>query len=122
MEKFHCNLSDEIDQDDRTTATHLRTLLQLILTEGMIAPLLITMWDHMDGCANQYRCESAINLLSCLALDFSIIIIRVVRIPVNRKDVVDGLNGRNKWMIKSATTNLLNPELIRDEPIVFKFM
>ena len=35
----------------------------------MIDPLLTTMWDNTDGCANQNRCESAIYLLSRLALD-----------------------------------------------------
>ena len=80
------------------------------------------MWDHMDGCTNQYRCEFSINLLSCVTLDFSIIINRVIAVPVNGKDVVDVLNDRNKWMIKSEKTYLLNPELFRDDPIVFKFM
>ena len=36
MAKFHCNLSDESDQFDRTTAKHLRILFQFLLTKGVI--------------------------------------------------------------------------------------
>ena len=48
-EQFHSNLSDESDQNDITIATHLHILLQFILTKGMIAPFLKTIWDHRDG-------------------------------------------------------------------------
>ena len=54
------------------------------------------MWYHMDGCANQYRCASAIYLLSYLASSFSIIIDIIVGAPKHGKYVVDGLNTRDK--------------------------
>ena len=74
------------------------------------------MWDHMDGCANQYRCTPYIYLLSFLALNFSIIIDIEVGEPRNGKDVVDGLNCRDKWMLKLEMSKLLNTKLIRDDP------
>ena len=37
--------------------------------------------------------------------------------PVNGKYVVDGLNDRKKRIIKLEMTKLLNPEVIRDDPI-----
>ena len=52
--QFNSSLSDESDQDASTTTADLRIIIQFILTKYMIAPLLITMWDHMDGCAKQY--------------------------------------------------------------------
>ena len=59
------------------------------------------MWYHMDGCANQYSCASDIYLLSCLTLEYSIIIINIAVVsPVNGKDVEDGLNDRDKLMLK----------------------
>ena len=83
----------------------------------MIAPYLTTMWDHTYGCVKQYRCASAIYLLSCLALEFSIIGDRSVRAPGNWKDVVDGLNDIYKQMLNSDMAKLLNTKLIKDYPI-----
>ena len=68
MANFYHNLSDESDQSDSTTATHLCIILQFILTKGIIAPLLTTMWDNTDGYAKNYCCGSAIYLLSCISL------------------------------------------------------
>ena len=60
----------------------------------MIASLLTKMWDQMDGCANQYRCESDIYLLSCIYLEVYINIDREVGATGHGKDVVDGTNNR----------------------------
>ena len=76
MTQFNSSLSDESDQDAITTATHLCIIIQFILTNKTIYPYLTTIWDHTDGCANQYRCEKDIYLLSCIALECSIIIER----------------------------------------------
>ena len=78
------------------------------------------MWDHMDGSKKYYHCASDIYLLSCLALEFYIIIYRAVEEPIHRKDVVVGLNSRIKWMLKLSISKLLNSDLIQDDPI-FQF-
>ena len=52
----------------------------------------------------------------------SFIIDRAVGEPVHVKYVIGGLNDRDNRMIKLATPKLLNPELIRDEPMFFKFI
>ena len=54
------------------------------------------MWDHTDVCANQYCCKSDIYLISCISLGFCIIIYRSGRESGHGKDVVDGLNTRDK--------------------------
>ena len=74
----------------------------------MIYPLLKTMWDHTDGCAKQYCCESNIYLLSCPALEFYIIINRAFGAPRNGKYVVDGNNAIDKRMLKLSIAKLLN--------------
>ena len=51
-----------------------------------------------------------------------IFVYRVVGAPGHVKNVVDGLNTRNKLMLKLETEDLLNPELISDDPDIFKFM
>eukprot|EP00957_Ditylum_brightwellii_P190783 14524120-Ditylum_brightwellii.AAC.1 len=49
--------------------------------------------EETDGCAKQYRCASAINLLSTLSMKYNIVINRAVGAPGYGKDVVDGLNA-----------------------------
>ena len=125
MVNFNSLLSDEIDQDASTTVTHLCIILQFLLTKEMIYPYLTTMWDHMDGGAKQYRCASYIYLLSCFSLEFSIIIDRSVRSPGYGGNVIDYMNARDKHMLKLSMVNILNTELIRDDPIfprLCKFM
>ena len=78
----------------------------------MIAPLLTTVRDHTDGCAKQYRCSSTIYLISCLVLEFNIIIDRAVVSPGNGKNVVDGLSARDKRMLTLEMEKLVNPGLI----------
>ena len=54
----------------------------------------------MYGYGNQYHCEYYIYLLSCLVLEFIIIIDRKVFAPGHGKDVVSGINDRYKQVIK----------------------
>ena len=68
MEKSQYHLSDERDQDDITTTTHICILLQLIISKGFIASFSTTMWYHTDGCTNQYRCTSDICLILYIVL------------------------------------------------------
>ena len=74
----------------------------------LIAPLLTTLWDHMDACANKYHCECTIYLLTFIALEFHIIIDRVVVAPGHAKGVVDSMNDRYKQMPKLKTVKLFN--------------
>ena len=80
------------------------------------------MWNHTYGCANHYRCALAIYILPCIALEFSIIVDRIVEAPGHKKDMVDVMNYIDKWMLKLAITKLLNTELIIYDPIIFKFI
>ena len=74
----------------------------------MIAPYLTTMWDPTDGCANPYIFASAVYLLSCLALEFSIVVDKSVGAPGHGIDVFDGMNDRYKRMLKLEMAKLLN--------------
>ena len=100
MAQFHSRLSDEVNQDASTTVTHVCIILQSILTKGLLAPFLTTVLNNTDGCAKQYRCEYAIYLLSCIALEYCIIIDRTVGATDHGKYVVDGLNYIDKLMLK----------------------
>ena len=54
---------------------------------------LITIWENTDGCAEQYRCDSAIYLMSVLSHRHSIIFDWGISAPVNGKEMVDGINA-----------------------------
>ena len=66
----------------------------------------------MDISAKQYCCAPAIYLLSCLDLEFSIIIDKAVGSPGHGKYIVGVMNAREKWMLKLAMKKLLNIKLI----------
>ena len=68
MEKFHYCLSDEIYQDNSTTATHISNIIQFLFPKGFIASLLTTIWYHTYGCANHNCCAYDIYILSFIAL------------------------------------------------------
>ena len=53
-------------------------------------------------------------LLSCVTLDFFVIIDRAVYAFVHGKDVVHGMNAIDKCMLKLAMEKILNHELICD--------
>ena len=66
------------------------------------------MWDHTDGCANQFSCASGIYLLSCLALELCIKIDRAVGELRYGKYIVGVPNSRYKQIIKLETEKILN--------------
>ena len=116
MAEFNPRLSDEIDKDYITTATNLSIILNLILSKYLIDLFMTSMWDHTYSCAKQYHCEYDIYLLSCLDLELRIIIYKAVGEPGHGKDVVDGMNVRDKRIIKLSMAKILNTELIYDDP------
>ena len=80
------------------------------------------MWDHKDG----WKISIDVHLIFIyhliLIYKFCIIIDRAVGAPVHAKDVVDVLNFIDKYMLKLAMINILNIELIYDDPNFYKFM
>ena len=74
------------------------------------------MWDNTDGCVKQYHFTPSIYLISCLSLEFCIIIDIAVGAPVHGKDFVGGMNARDKFMLKLEMVKLLIPELILCNP------
>ena len=54
------------------------------------------MWDKTDGCAKQYRCSIAYNLMYFLSKSYQIVVDRAVDTTGNGKYVVDGFNAVQK--------------------------
>ena len=61
--------------------------------------LLIKRWENSDGCAEQYRCASALYLMSVMSQCYSVTIDRGISAPGHGKEVVDGLNYVDKHHI-----------------------
>ena len=57
-----------------------------------------------------------------LLYNFPLFFFRSFLLPVHGKDVVNGLNGRYKQMLKLAIKKLFNPELIQYDPIFLNFV
>ena len=56
-----------------------------------------TMWVNTDGCEEQFRCATALYLLSMLAHAYKIIIYRGFGAPGHFREVVYGLNDTKKF-------------------------
>ena len=56
-------------------------------------PILSTIWENTDGCAEKYRCATALYLMSVLSQCHSIIFYWGISAPIHVKEVVDGLNA-----------------------------
>ena len=67
------------------------------------------MWENTDGCAEQYRCVSALYLMSVFFQYYSIIVDRGISAPGHGKEVVDGLNAINKLYIYQLMSNVQLP-------------
>ena len=57
---FHYFLSDGIKQDAATTTAHSKRLISLLKDKKVLTTSLNTIWENTDGCAEQYRCASAL--------------------------------------------------------------
>lgn len=93
----HSHFSDDSDQNAATTHAHMCKLItKLLEMEAMKPDGTWIMFDETDGCAKQYRCGTALFLMSLLAVTYRITIDRAVGAPGHGKDFVDGLNATDK--------------------------
>ena len=53
-------------------------------------------WENNDGCAEKYRCASALYLMSVMSQCYYIIVDRGISAPGHGKEVVDRLNAFDK--------------------------
>jgi hypothetical protein len=107
--KFHSHFSDHSKQDAATTHAHMCVLLNKLKDSGEVVPRRTTILDHSDGCSKQYRCGTAIYLLSVLSSQFGVTVDRMIGAPGHGKDVVDALNATTKKYIKQKMRMVSNP-------------
>ena len=58
-----------------------------------------TIWENTGGCVEQYRCTTVLYLSSILSHTYNIIIYHDVGEPGHVKEIVDGLNATDKWLL-----------------------
>ena len=106
---FHSHFSNESRQDSRTTHAHMTVLFRQLKEIGELCAGMF-VWDDTDGCAKQYRCGTAIYLLSMLAVMFDITIDRAIGAPGHGKDIVDALNATDKVYLRHKMCMIGTPE------------
>ena len=96
---FHSFLSDDSKHDATTTTEHNKQLISLLKNKQVLTTSLCTIWENTDGCAKQYRCATALCLISVMSQTYYIIIYRGIIAPGHGKEVVDGPNAVDKRYI-----------------------
>ena len=64
---FHSFLSDASKQDAATTTAHSKQLISLLKNKKVLTKSLSTIWENTDGFSEQYRCASALYLMSVIS-------------------------------------------------------
>ena len=78
--------------------------------------------DHTGGCTKQYRCSYDTYLPYCLSLELSVIIYLAFDATVHNKDYANVINDIDKLIFKLSIAEILDPELIHDDPIFYKYV
>ena len=99
MQCFNIFLDDSKQYDETTTANS-KFLVELLKEEKILTSALSKIWENTDGCAEKYRCASALYLR----------IDRGISAPGNGKDVVDGINTIDKCYIYELMSNFQLPD------------
>ena len=107
--EFHSHFADESKQNAASTHTNMEVLIQLLIKNGRFKtqPLIL---DHTDGCAKQYRCGTALYLMSLLSALYGVAIDRMIGAPGHGKDIVDAVNATTKRKIAKFMCNIANSE------------
>ena len=59
-------LSDDSKQDAVTTTAHSKRFISFLKDKKVLTSSLSTIWENTDGCAEKYRCASALYLISVM--------------------------------------------------------
>ena len=106
---FHSFLSEDSKQDAASNTAHIKSFISLLKEKQTMTTLLIKIWENNDGCAEKYRCDSALFLISVRLQCYSIIIDRGISVPGNVKEVVYGLNAVDKRYINQLMPTVKLP-------------
>ena len=72
-------------KDTTTTTAHINFLIEMLKKEKVLTSTSSTIWENTYGCAEHYRCASALYIMSVLSQCHSIIIDRGISAPGHEK-------------------------------------
>ena len=104
-------LSDNSKQGAATTTAHSNILISFLKDKQILTISLSTIWENTDGYSEQYRCASALYLMSVMYQCDSIVIDRGISSPWHGKEVVDVLNYVDKRYIDKLMSTVQLPGL-----------
>ena len=110
---FHYFLSDNSKQYSATTTSHIKLLISLLKNKKVLTESLSTIWEYIDGSAEQYGCSSALYLMSVMSQTYSIIIDRGISASGHGKEVFDGFSSVDKSYIYQFINNVQLPGSVR---------
>ena len=96
---YYSHLSDDSKQNAATTTAHTSRLYQHLKDISVLHPDKSTIWEVTDGCAKQYRCATAIYLMSTVSQQFDVVIDRSIEAPGHGKGEVDGFGAVDKQFL-----------------------
>ena len=108
-QEYHSFFSDDSKQDAVTTHSNMHKLFKTLIQRGVIKRGSVN-WDDTDGCAKQYRCATALYMLTMLAVSFHIVIDRAIGAPGHGKSEIDGLMAVDKVFLRSLFRTIIIPE------------
>ena len=112
-------LSDDSKKDAATTTAHRNLLIELFKNKNKLMSELSTIWENTDRFAEQYRCATALYLVSVLSQRHSIIFYWGIIAPGHGKEVVDGLNAIDKrYMYQLLSTVQIPGSKIFEKQII----
>ena len=102
-------LSDDSKHDVATTDEHSKLIIYLLKIRTLFSSDISTIWKNIDGCAKQYRCATALYLLSMLAHAYNITIYHVVGASGHGREVVGSLDFTGKIFLSNLMTTVQLP-------------
>ena len=81
----------------------------MLKEQKVLTSKLSAIQKNTNGCAEKYRCASAIYLMSVLSQCFSIVIYQGISAPGHGKEVVYGVNDIDKRYIYQLMYNVQLP-------------
>ena len=88
-------------------------MISFLKNKQVLTTPLSTIWENNGGCAEQYRCASALYLMSVMSKIYSIIFDCGISAPGHGKEVVDELNAVDKRYIYQLMSNVQLPGSVR---------
>ena len=82
---FHSFLSGDSKQDSATTTAHINRLIEFLKKSKKKISALSIIWENTDCCEEQYRCATALYIMSVFSQRHSIIFDRGISAPGHGK-------------------------------------